>query len=177
MLPASARFYRRRAVCPRFWITPVRCSAAVTGKRISGIGRKPPTTKNNNANVSAQRSRGKISTITATFNKLLVSKGREATLPEIINAFIKQYKEFKNIHTVKLTTASPLSEELKNAIVGRVKATSEMQNIELETIVDEKLIGGFTLQAGDKLIDASIAYDLREIAKQFDNNDFIYKVR
>ncbi len=39
------------------------------------------------------------------------------------------------------------------------------------------LIGGFVLQVGDKLVDASIAYDLRAIAKQFDNNDFIYKMR
>ena len=43
--------------------------------------------------------------------------------------------------------------------------------------IDEKLIGGFVLQTGDKLIDASIAYDLKNIAKQFDNNDFIYKIR
>ncbi len=52
-----------------------------------------------------------------------------------------------------------------------------MQNIELETIVDQSIIGGFVLQAGDKLVDASIAYDLKEIAKQFENNDFVYKVR
>jgi F-type H+-transporting ATPase subunit delta len=52
-----------------------------------------------------------------------------------------------------------------------------MQEIELETVVKDDLIGGFTLQAGDKLVDASIAFDLKEIAKQFENNDFIYKVR
>ena len=52
-----------------------------------------------------------------------------------------------------------------------------MQNIELETAVKEDIIGGFVLQAGDKLVDASIAYDLKEIARQFENNDFIYKVR
>jgi F-type H+-transporting ATPase subunit delta len=52
-----------------------------------------------------------------------------------------------------------------------------MQHIELETSVDQKLIGGFVLQVGDKLVDASIAYDLKQIARQFDNNDFIYKVR
>ena len=52
-----------------------------------------------------------------------------------------------------------------------------MQNIELETTVNKDLIGGFVLQAGDQLVDASIAYDLKNIAKQFDNNDFIYKIR
>jgi F-type H+-transporting ATPase subunit delta len=52
-----------------------------------------------------------------------------------------------------------------------------MQQIELETLVDEDLIGGYVLQAGDKLMDASIAYDLKHIARQFENNDFIYKVK
>ena len=52
-----------------------------------------------------------------------------------------------------------------------------MQNIELETTVNEDLIGGFVLQAGDKLIDASIAYNLKNIARQFENNDFVYKIR
>ena len=52
-----------------------------------------------------------------------------------------------------------------------------MQTIELEAEVDPNIIGGFILQAGDKLVDASIAYDLKEISKQFQNNDFIYKVR
>ena len=33
------------------------------------------------------------------------------------------------------------------------------------------------LQVGDKLVDASISYDLRNIARQFENNDFIYKIR
>ena len=114
--------------------------AIIKGNRdFVNLLRSPIISPDKKEKIIEEVTKGKISTITATFNKLLVSKGREATLPEIINAFIKQYKEFKNIHTVKLTTASPLSEELKNAIVGRVKATSEMQNIELETIVDEKL--------------------------------------
>lgn len=121
--------------------------------------------------------KGKVSSLTIAFNKLLVNKGREANLPEIVSAFIRQYKEYKNIYTVKLTTAAPISADLKNAIVSQVKKTSTMQNIELETSVNQNLIGGFTLQAGDKLVDASIAYDLKEIARQFENNDFIYKVR
>ena len=52
-----------------------------------------------------------------------------------------------------------------------------MKNIELNATVDESLIGGFVLQVGDTLVDASIAYDLNVISKQFLNNDFIYKIR
>jgi F-type H+-transporting ATPase subunit delta len=120
---------------------------------------------------------GNINEITKAFTHLMIKKGRESNLPEVAAAFITQYKVKKNIYRIKLTTTAALSDDLKNAIVNQIKATSDMQNIELETTVDENLIGGFVLQAGDKLIDTSIAYDLKNIAKQFDNNDFIYKIR
>jgi F-type H+-transporting ATPase subunit delta len=120
---------------------------------------------------------GKISGLTSEFNKLLVVKGRESYLPEIITAFISQYKEYKNIYTVKLTSAAPLSDTIRNSIKEQVKRSSGYQNIELEEKVDDKLIGGFVLQLGDKLVDASIAYNLKNIARQFENNDFIYKIR
>jgi F-type H+-transporting ATPase subunit delta len=77
-----------------------------------------------------------------------------------------------------LTTATPVSDVVKNAIVAQIKSSSaDMQNIDLETKVDPNIIGGFVLQTGDKLIDASVAYDLRQVSRQFENNDFIYKVR
>ena len=118
-----------------------------------------------------------IGQLTDTFIHLLISKGRESALPEIATSFIQQYKEVKKIYSVKLTTASPVSDELKKSIVDHIKSTTDMQNIELETAVNENIIGGFVIQTGDKLVDASIAYDLKEIARQFENNDFIYKVR
>ena len=120
---------------------------------------------------------GKISELTTAFNSLLIKKGRESNLPEIITAFIDQYKEYKNIHIVKLTTAVPVGDVLRQAIIGQVKKASGFDNIELDEKVDESIIGGFVLQVGDKLVDASISYDLKTIAKQFDNNDFIYKIR
>lgn len=120
---------------------------------------------------------GHISETTAAFNRLITTKGRESNLPEITHAFIEAYKEKKDIHTVKLTTVEPVSEAAKQAIIAQIKKTSGYQNIELEEKINPDLIGGFVLQIGDKLVDASIAYDLKAIAKQFENNDFIYKVR
>lgn len=120
---------------------------------------------------------GRVTPLTAAFNKLLVSKGREASLPEIITSYINQYKELKGIHTVYLTTAAPISEELKNDIISQIRKTSSIQNIDLQSKVDESIIGGFILQTGDRLVDASIAYDLKEISRQFQNNDFLYSIR
>lgn len=120
---------------------------------------------------------GRLNKLTSAFNGLLTKKTRESNLPEIAAAFITQYKVYKDIHTVRLTTASPASNELKSAIINQVKKAGGYENIELEEKVDKDIIGGFVLQIGDKLIDASISYDLKSIAKQFENNDFVYKIR
>jgi F-type H+-transporting ATPase subunit delta len=120
---------------------------------------------------------GKIGLITASFNTLLIRKGREGFLPDIVQAFIEQYKENKGIHIVTLTTAMPVGEDVKNAIISKIKQISNMKEVELQTLVEEKIIGGFILEADGRRVDASIAYDLANIKKQFSNNDFIYRIR
>ena len=120
---------------------------------------------------------GKISDVTMAFNHLLMSKGREAWLPDIVIAFIDQYKQHLGIQTVKLTTAVPISDAVKQSILDKLKADRKVPQIELNTEVKEELIGGFVLEIGDQLIDTSIAFDLHKIKQQFENNDFIYKIR
>lgn len=120
---------------------------------------------------------GNIGTISKSFTTLLITKNRELNLPEICTAFINQYRQYKNINIVKLTSALPLTEAVKDKIIEHLKTDAGLENIELEETVKPDLIGGFVLEVGDKMIDASIAYDLRVLAKQFKNNDFIYKVR
>jgi F-type H+-transporting ATPase subunit delta len=120
---------------------------------------------------------GRVSVITSSFIRLLLVKGRESYLPEILTAFIDQYKVYKGIHVVKLTTATPVGEDVKNVILEKVRGVQGMQQIELDTAVDEALIGGFVLEIGDQLVDLSVAYELNNIRKQFQNNDFIYKIR
>ncbi len=116
---------------------------------------------------------GKISEITTAFNSLLVKKGREMDLPEIASAFIAQYNTLKGIHCVKLTTATAVSEELKKSIQLKVQTANKFGTIELETAINEKLIGGFVLDFDNKQVDASVARDLREIKKQFEQNHYI----
>jgi F-type H+-transporting ATPase subunit delta len=127
--------------------------------------------------IVAAVTKGKISELTAAFNRLLIHKGRESYMPEVIVAFIEQYKVLKGIHTIRLTTAGPVSEDVKKQIISRIQSQTNMSNIDLETAINEDLIGGFVLEIGDQLVDASIAYDLNKIKTQFLNNDFIYKIR
>lgn len=120
---------------------------------------------------------GKISKLTAAFNALLISKGRENVLPQIVEAFIDQYNEIKGIHKIKLTTAVPVSEELKTAIKNKIMRDTPIKNIELEAVVKEELIGGFILEYNNNLVDGSVRRDLRDVKKQFDENIFVQKLR
>ncbi len=119
----------------------------------------------------------KVGLLTASFNRLMISKGREESLPEIVTAFIDMYNDIKGIHKVKLTTAQTVSEELKQSIVDKFTATTPLQHIQLEAVVDESLVGGFVLEFNNTLIDASILRDLKDIKKQFMDNNYIQKIR
>ena len=119
----------------------------------------------------------KISDLTAAFNKLLLNKGRESDLPEIVTAFVEQYNSIKGIHKVKITTAVPVGDDVINGLVNKVKASTGLENIEVEAKVDESLIGGFVLEFNNNLVDASILRDLRDVKKQFANNEFIHNIR
>ena len=120
---------------------------------------------------------GKIGNITEGFNRLLVQKGRENVLPEIVSAFIEQYNEIKGIHKIKITTAVGVSDELKQQIISKIKEETPLQNIELETAVKDELIGGFTLEFHNNLVDASILRDLNDIRKQFLENVYVRNIR
>lgn len=135
---------------------------------------KSPVIKNDQKNsIVTAVTKGKVSELTSAFNTLLVKKGRESDLPEIAFAFIDLYNELKGIHRVKLTTAVAVSDEVKKSIEDKVKTAQNLGTIELETVVDEKLIGGFVLEFANKLVDASILRDLKDIKKQFSQNLFV----
>jgi len=153
-------------------------NAVCTGsKEFVNVLRSPVISPDKKEKILEAVTGGNIGLLTTSFCNLLIKKGRESFLPEIITAFIDQYKDHQGIYVVKLTTASPVSEELKKAIVDKIKSETVMKQVELNSEVKEGIIGGFILEVGDHLVDASIAFELNNARKQFQDNDFVYKVR
>ena len=120
---------------------------------------------------------GKVNKLTMAIISMLTRKNREPLLPAIAVEFHNAYNVNKGIQKASVSTTFALDAKMKAEIEALVKKISGKTDIELQEKINPDLIGGFVLQVGDKLVDASIAYDLRAIAKQFENNDFIYKVR
>ena len=48
-----------------------------------------------------------------------------------------------------------------------------MDKLEVTEKVDPSIIGGFIIEAGDKLYDASIAHKLEEMKKNLSNTQFV----
>ena len=139
--------------------------------------RSPVVKANKKESILEAVTKGKISALTTAFNKLLINKGRESDLPEIVSAFVAQYNTIKGIHKVMLTTAVPVGDDIKNDIVGKVKTATGLENIELEAKTDESLIGGFVLEFNNNLVDASVLRDLKDIKKQFIGNVYEHQIR
>jgi F-type H+-transporting ATPase subunit delta len=119
----------------------------------------------------------RLSPLTRAFVKLLTTKGREDTLAQMAASFISQYKEMKHISEVRLVTAAPVTADVKERIRAKVAAALPGQTIELSMEVQPELIGGFLLEMGDKLVDASIRRDLSDVRKQFLKNLYIPDIR
>lgn len=104
--------------------------------------------------------------ITFGFFNILVRKGREEYMPEIAHEFLKQYDAINKKTKVVLTTAEGIDPELVETIKAKLtQAVSTRDNIELETKVNPKLIGGFMIEYDDNLYDASIAHQLHNMKK------------
>lgn len=104
--------------------------------------------------------------LTKTFVSVLISKGREADLLGILDAFDEQYKVLNKITTVYITSAVALTSESKNAIMAQLKAAGKTEaNVELLTRVDPSILGGFILEFDGKVYDASVAHKLNEVRK------------
>jgi F-type H+-transporting ATPase subunit delta len=121
--------------------------------------------------------KGRFHTLMSGFMRLLITKGRENVLPEIFETFNAQYNEHKGIHQVTLTTAQPVSDELKATFLDKIKTETKLTNVELKTKVKEGLIGGFVLEYNNNLVDASISRVLKDVRRDFVSHEYTYRIR
>ena len=111
------------------------------------------------------------------FLQLLVTKHREFHLPSIVDSFLSQYKSLKEISTIKVISAQPLEKEVQDKIV-KIASSSNIgfKNIELESVIDATLIGGFILEMEDYVYDASVKNQLFRLRKAFAENLYESKI-
>ena len=109
--------------------------------------------------------------VTMSFINICIAKNREDILPEIAADFLDEYKKMQGITTIKVTTATLLStESLEELRTKLLASAATAKNVEIETAIDPDLIGGYVVEFGDKLYDASVAHKLESLKKEFKGN-------
>lgn len=98
------------------------------------------------------------------FVRLLVSKRREFTIPEISVQFIRQYNSYKNITPLRVETAYTIDEEFRRQLIT-VMGKYTGSNIDLTEKLEDSLIGGFILFWDDKQYDASIRKQIERMKR------------
>ncbi len=100
--------------------------------------------------------------------RLLVERGRARELTRVSEQFQRQLNVHRGIVVATVTSAAPLTEDETAEIRRRVEAMADA-TVEMRTAVDASLLGGLTIQIGDRLLDASIRGRLERLRTQLNS--------
>ncbi len=89
------------------------------------------------------------------FFKLLLENGRVGAVPEIADQFEALKAKVENTVDAVVTSAAPLSEAQQAEIAKSLKERLGRE-VNIATEIDENLIGGAVIRAGDVVIDGSL---------------------
>jgi len=95
--------------------------------------------------------------------KLLADRQRICFLDSVLERLLELYREQRNIALATVTSASVLNEEEQSDLISKVQTFAGTNNLEIDLKVDPELIGGFVVNVGSKVIDASIAGQVRRL--------------
>jgi len=108
---------------------------------------------------------GKISPLLLNFLGVLNAKGRLNVLTEISDAYQHLQDEKNGKIEVDVTVAQRLSQDQLDLVQQKVSSALGKKAV-VQQFVDDSIIGGLTLRVEDKLIDASVKYQLEAMKEQ-----------
>ena len=97
-----------------------------------------------------------------SFIKLLCEKGHIDSIFECIGEYKELYDNSKKVMTAKVTSATELTEEEKNALYEKLKKISQKE-IVIDYHLDKDILGGMIIEMDGKVIDASVKSRLKEV--------------
>jgi len=98
------------------------------------------------------------------FVLVLIDRGRMHEFPEIAKAFAERVQDATGRLAVTVTTAVPLTDELRKALEDRLRDETGLQ-LELTERIDPEIVGGMVIDASGTVVDASVRRsidDMRE---------------
>jgi F-type H+-transporting ATPase subunit delta len=99
----------------------------------------------------------------------LAANNRIDILEDVAVKYSQLFDQSKGIEVATVTTAMALTDALKQKVLAKAKELTG-KDIEVQSIVDESILGGFILRIGDLQYNASIANQLSKLKREFTLN-------
>lgn len=99
------------------------------------------------------------------FVALLIDQGRMEYVRFIFASFVRMYFRAIGVKLVRLVTVVP-APELEQRIKTMVESRTGCR-VEMETVTDPTLVGGFVVEIDDKMLDASVRNQIATIRREF----------
>ena len=93
---------------------------------------------------------------------LMVRRGRPGAIGRMVQRFAELVRRHRGVSLAEIRTALPLEDVQRTSIVERLHELTG-DEIEINEVVDESLIGGITVRIGDRLYDASVRNRLERL--------------
>jgi len=107
--------------------------------------------------------------LTLSLINVLVTNKRAAMLAAVSKSYVELYRDQKGIKDVTVISAVPLTPEMEDKVMTKVKELSGTDSVTLNNEIDADILGGFILRIGDVQYDASITNQFRKLKKEFKN--------
>ena len=136
--------------------------AIVSDSRIQSLLGDPRVTQEVVSAIIDEIGGRRISKAVRNFARVLADAGRLRYVPQIARQFEAMQAEAEGIVDVRLVSAAKLSKLQQDQLAHGIKRRLGKE-VRLSATVDESLIGGVIIRAGDSVIDASVRGRLREL--------------
>lgn len=110
-------------------------------------------------------SRTRVRETTASFLRVLLKNQRLSQLRGIVDRYGQMLDERAGVVAANVTTARPISEELRNALHETLAARTG-QKVRLTFHIDEAIIGGVVARIGSTIIDGSVRNQLERLSER-----------
>ena len=97
---------------------------------------------------------------------MLADNNRLKLLPTIQGLFENLKAQQEKFSDVEVQSAFALNSTIETALAEKLK-TVLLTDVSLKTVVDESLLGGVVIRAGDTVIDGSVKGRLSKLAESF----------
>lgn len=135
----------------------------IENRDLNKLLNSPRITKDEKVNVIDAIFKERVSDLVVGFLTVIVNNGRSNNIEDICSYYLEKVKEHLRIGVAYITTATDLSDAIKDEIKLKLMKSTSYVEIEMNYNIDKSIIGGLIIKIGDRVVDNSLQSKLRHL--------------